>query len=193
MSSGTDRTTNNTSVIISVRPAATNSWARPAAYRSRSGPSANPIPGCTSRAVTAHRRPGCCWITATRRRSGPWGGPSCTTTPASTPGRSGTSGWPGRPAAARLRHDDQPVTRPSANTAVAASQPAAVRPRTGTTTSTANPTQPHPQPAAAVQAARLIAVNTGSDATASSTTCPPRNPKNHPTRSRRYSPNTLTP
>ena len=140
-SSGTVRTSSWISSTSSVRAAASRSWDSPAPNRSRSTPSAIPIPGWVTRAVTAQVRAVWCWMTATRVWVGPCGGPSCTSTADNTPGRSAASRSSTRPCDALLRQLLQRSVVPIRWRVAARNHPVADRPRTGTTTTTATSSQ----------------------------------------------------
>ena len=183
-SSGTVRTVKRISSMSSVREASSSSCDRPAPCRRRSFASLSPIPGWTTAAVTAHVFAAWSWMSATRARACPCGGPSWIWTPASTPGRSAAARSCAFPVAAALVNRVHPVRAPTANTVEAASHPVADRPRTGATVTTSTSAHAAVNSRAGRHAPCWTAQNTGITLTARTASCHPDRPKNQPILSR---------
>ena len=142
------------------------------------------MPGCTTAAVTAQVRVVWSWTTATRLPVGPCGGPSWISTPANTPGRSGTCRSAGAPTAARERNRVQPVRLPTANASAVAAQFVAERPRTGVTVTTTTSPQASANTAAGSHDPAFTDTKTGIRDRATTVSCHPDRPKKCPIRAR---------
>ena len=140
------------------------------------------MPGWTTAAVTAQVRVVWSAMIATRVAVAPNGGPSCTLTADSTPGRSTWSRSVVVPAAAREVNRVHPASPPIANAVVEASQFTAERPRTGVTVTATTTAHIPARASAGPQAALFTANNTGAAATAMTAACHPDSPKKCPMR-----------